>query len=167
MPETIIKSSPCLFSSFFPSFLGGLHRFLSLPLALPIKSSAVFSGKGRNLSVPWRMETSQGWRSSLSMFYSALGTCCSWYHSRIYTFPSNLSNHTKQNMDELPNSVGPSDLQHLVRQLCTNNYCQLAVMYSTFPPSLSTSPWMQSWEWRKATRQHKKPKSRTNTQAHL
>lgn len=118
LPETVTKFSPAFFSSFSPSFQDSLHRFLSPPLALPIKSPVVFLGEERNICVPWIVETSQGWGSSLSMFHSAPGTCCSWYHSRIYTFPSNLFNHTEQNMDELPNSVSPSDLQHLVREPC-------------------------------------------------
>lgn len=122
LQETIIKSSPFFFSSFFPSLLDSLYRFLSLPLALTIKLPEVFSGKRKNISVPWRMETPQGWESSLSMFYLVPGTCCSWYLSRIYTGPSNLPNRTEQNMDELPNSVSPSDLQHQLKRFVPSNY---------------------------------------------
>lgn len=138
--------------------MNSLHRFLSLPLALPPNSPAVFLWEERNVRVPRRKDPSQGWGSSLSVSYSALGTCCSWYHSKIYS----------ENMDELPNSVAPSDPQYLVRQLCTQCRLPIGRRVFPFPTSLSTSPWTRSWAWSAATRpRHKKPKSVTNTSARL
>lgn len=171
LSETVIKSSLLLF---LLPFIPGVCAQVPKPSSCFASSSAcsILGGRGRNISVPWKMETSQGWGPTGSMFFRSVpGTCFSYHCTRIHTFPEIcLITLSRICVDSFGKSLRPMciRLQNFVWRV-PSNYCGSAAMYSTFTASPSTALWMESWGWKAATRQqYKKPKrwAVTNTQAH-